>query len=1698
MDEELPSIGHFGPAVADLHRSLTDAGVEVAVEEVSRHFFGPSTRGALLEYQRRLGLPTTGGLDASTRAALAARPASHRAGVVAAGALRSPVDGPDGLVVSPAGHAEPPREPPGPAPVSGWPVVNARAGGQVRNARAGGQVRLADCSPGAGLTMAAFDRDLRTEHLLGRSTTGGDGTYRIEYDASAIVGAERGGANLVVKAFAADGSVLVASPVLFNAPASAVVDLVIPVGALQPPARFEAIGRALEPLLDRVTILQLEEDAQRQDVSFLAGETGLDRTLVARFVLAHRLAGKDLPAEFWFVLLGGGFFQWADGKSVAEQLATMARSFAALDAPAVQKSLARGFVLNEISGSFEDHVPAWVEAFAAFVARRSVSLSDDPTFLQSALDHAGVQGVAKREAAARVLLEHRGLTEDAIAQLEKDRTLTKAQLADVQTSFNLADLTGGGFDLVRAVQEHFSVRRPEDIPALAKQPEAEWVKLVTAGQAAGELTPPGQPDAIAGQAPFPAAEVYGKALARQVQQAYPTMAFAGGLERALEDGEVPGLARGQALSGFLERHPEFDLVRTTVDDFLEAQHSRADTLALDDGFRHELKAVQRVHKLTGTFEATAALLANGVHSARQIYRLGEAEFARRYGDTAGFTAEDAHGTWRQAADTHAAVLTIVGDLKALEAESLPQVLQHGTDGLSSFPNWSNLFAGGDICVCEHCNSVLGPAAYFTDLLMFLKDRATLTAGQTVKDLLLGRRPDLGYLELNCDNALTPLPYVDVVCEVLEAVVAGGAADLELPGFTAMPTDPAAARAAVAAALAAVEPGLGAGFTLAQLTPSDPDRWVAHGEQATWLLKKKATPNFFAEILRNTKTGAEELRAYPQYVNPKAYDTLRQAQYPLALPFDLFGEEVRAAFAKSNLRRWDLMRTLQGATGPAEAEIAAEYFGIGVDGAAPMDERRLILVADASVAGQQAAWGETGNAAWLDDVSNVKTFLGRTGLEYEELGALLDLPFISPAHTLVIQHLDASCDTATKVIQGLDPATLDRIHRFLRLWRKLPGWAMWELDLAIRCPGVGAGALAEPCLLNLFHLGQLRTRLGGGVSVPQLCALFENLGTETHFAGFLEPRAGGLYQSLFLNERLSQPLDPALAVTAVDVPAPAAEKLSGHRPAILAALGVSQPDLDLLAGQPSLTDDLTLANLTLLWRHTWLARLLKLKVSEWLTALALLQQNVPGFAGAREAAAFAERIDGLRAAGFTMDELGWVLAADRSARAATKEADAARFLTGLRTSLQAVQAEYDPARYPFLDPPSDTDRLTALLASLLQQLHRDEAGTQFFLDTLRDEVPLSAPVTGLPATFSFPAAIGGTIRIGYDEPAGLLRFTGLMTPAERATLLGDPSLSAVTGIPSYQAAIAELFERPRLAIKFLDPVFTAPLAALPSTVDLATVAGLAQNVSYDGEARVLRLAGILTAADKAALDALSSDPAYRAAVDSLFTQPVTGTFDPDILWLEDAGLQFPLRNPADPAAGNLNRNLATAAARGLAYLSRSLSESLAVRQASAELGLAEALTRHLLADYAILPGTLLALLTGPFAASSGAVDYATLQPVFDGWYWAVRVAALWTRWKLTPAEWEQMRDLLPSAQLLDVATLPLTSGSGAPPTDTFLRTARLLRLRDSLPENDLTLLELLANLNAGRYAAPAAFAADVERVNGAWAAADVEALAGRST
>src|SRR5262245_9866017 len=462
-------------------------------------------------------------------------------------------------------------------------------------------------APAAGVIVGAFDRDLRHEQPLGQVIVGEDGRFEIRYSADQFRNAEKGAADLVVKAAADDGSLLVSSAVLFNAPQIAEVNLTIPKEISPPMSEFERIAREVEPLLEGVAVVELEENEKFQDISFLAGETGIAAERIFRFALAHRLLAESrIEAEFWYALLATPFYRATDTQSVGERLSVVLDALPSLDANAARKALTIAFNQNLIPSSDKEKVAAWTEAFLNFVARLTLSGDSQTAVLKSALEDAGIEDARRQEIFARLFFEHRGLTPEMVEALKRDGSFRAAEIADLQTTFLIADLAQGNFSAARVLRRAHDIRRPEDARLLAKTSEEDWVRLARENVASGDLklpvdiTPPTTPTPVE----MRPAEAYGKMLAQRVREAFPTTAFAGGLGRALNNGGTRSVKRPELLSGFLEAHEEFEFLNTPVDDFLnERLRPGYEHLAQDENFRLELKAAQRVFKLAPTFEA---------------------------------------------------------------------------------------------------------------------------------------------------------------------------------------------------------------------------------------------------------------------------------------------------------------------------------------------------------------------------------------------------------------------------------------------------------------------------------------------------------------------------------------------------------------------------------------------------------------------------------------------------------------------------------------------------------------------------------------------------------------------------------------------------------------------------------------------------------------------------------------------------------------------------------------------------------------------------------------------------------------------------------------------------------------------------------------------------------------------------------------
>ena len=96
--------------------------------------------------------------------------------------------------------------------------------------------------------------------------------------------------------------------------------------------------------------------------------------------------------------------------------------------------------------------------------------------------------------------------------------------------------------------------------------------------------------------------------------------------------------------------------------------------------------------------------------------------------------------------------------------------------LEELEDYSNFFGNQNFCNCQHCKSILSPAAYFVDLMDFIQENITApnfnshlgTENHFLK--LQTRRPDLWELPLTCEHTHELVPYLDIINETLEQYI----------------------------------------------------------------------------------------------------------------------------------------------------------------------------------------------------------------------------------------------------------------------------------------------------------------------------------------------------------------------------------------------------------------------------------------------------------------------------------------------------------------------------------------------------------------------------------------------------------------------------------------------------------------------------------------------------------------------------------------------------------------------------------------------------------------------------------------------------------------------------------------------------------------------------------------------------------------
>ena len=1544
-----------------------------------------------------------------------------------------------------------------------------------------GTVRDAAGRPGTRLTVVAFDQDLRRRQELGRSHTDGQGEFRIAYGPTQYSAAELEGPDLVIEVLTSAGEVLHTSDVYFNVRPQVVLNIALTKGSSE--AEFDRIRRDLSVLVDGqgVQIEALEQTTEHRDLTFASREMGTVKEVLVDFVAAERLLARTkLSAVFWYAVLRTQVLRLRayaakQADAVSDLVDRAVEAIPTTPPVAVEGGLKKAIESGMIGKENRSDVSRWLDQYRALRAKQ---IEGDKTSAFHAVTAAAGLDQQGRDTFAKIYLESesrgdlRRRIKEALLPATRGpaKRFSKDDLVAISTVLNLHDLTVGDGTLVRALRSHeFAVA---DVRQLARWNQDKWKSLIVKSGAK-------PPETVPGESAEKRLANYAALLRRRTELALPTAAFAGDLARALESGTKPAI--GPEILRFFDTQPTFELATLSVDGYIKSHRAAAEFFNKPEVVA-ELKAVQRVFKLVPNFDATNVLLGDGIHSAQQVYRLGETQFVERYKGRPGFDEKTAREAFHRSANTHAAVTTLVGDLRATDNANAVSALRHRPKRIQDVPNLTTLFGAGDSCACEHCRSIFSVSAYFTDLIKFVEARKLSPSG-AASDVLLKRRPDIIYINLDCPNGDTPVPMIDLTCEVLEDQVVPWKL-FDLPAGTVLVEGPAGG------ALSSAFSGQASITLSAAAILTGPDLlagWVLRDGERSFRIDK----NLSVSEPRQTRGTAEELEANPEYVNDAAYSKLATATYPSTLPFDLPNEEARGYLNRVKVQRWDLMESLRGPNANAsELDIACEYLGIS------KGEQDLIFNAD--VVQQERFWGEATPAGALAAMSKVDVFLQRTRLEYADLQRLLSLGFISAGATIeIVSSAPASCDLSTKQLKGLDAAALDRIQRFLRLWRKL-GWKMWEVDLAIQTTGLGNKGLGQSLAVNLWYALRLRERLPA-LSIDQLCAMFGDINTTSVFTEAFQKPEPSLYERLFLNKRLSKSID-----TTLTPPLAAGVQIDAHLPPILAALRVSVADLSILraladpvSGNAYINGNVTVPNLSFLHRHALLARSLQTKLPSWRTLLFLAQQS-DIFASPKTTLEFVRLVDRTNAAKLSIDQLNYLLAADPTAKGAVPDRTVANVLGGIRKALQAIAEANDKA-----SAPTAADALSTTLLAQLQTLGWDAPAASSAVDLLNDRLVLRQTVTSLAPAFTFPAGSG---PIAYEPGTQSVVFTGFMTDGQKAALLP-------LGAGDYQQAISDIHETHRLLIKFFRPRFVASLDALPAAISFSaqTPGELAGRIKFDTERRELVFLGAMTRKERDALLALPPssgpppppDPKYVAAIQSLFNAPRTA--NPE--WLASTDLLYPLapHPDADPAlastqaaSGNLAKNLMTAEARLLDFLKGELSEEAVIQQLSAAVRLTPAVTDVLVRSYARF-GTparsvMESALDTAFVTSSAEITSGAFPDQSAAFSWLHRGGVMLNGVKAGYAELQWARRTSTSTHVLEPGALPIAFNASHPTAASIgdlLNLAEFLDLHRRLSSPDTSLLDVIERLGTAPPS-NAAFAQTLESLS-EWPAADTKAL-----
>ncbi|MCR6544585.1 neuraminidase-like domain-containing protein [Dehalobacterium formicoaceticum] len=404
------------------------------------------------------------------------------------------------------------------------------------------------------------------------------------------------------------------------------------------------------------------------------------------------------------------------------------------------------------------------------------------------------------------------------------------------------------------------------------------------------------------------------------------------------------------------------------------------------------------------------------------------------------------------------------------------------------------------------------------------------------------------------------------------------------------------------------------------------------------------------------------------------------------------------------------------------------------------------------------------------------------------------------YLVMIEQKD-SCDLDTALLQHLDGTPLtadeyDRIHRFIRLWKKL-GWTIDETDQALaglggkndgnanpeesicadcfndecidtgcsECPEDQPAQLLEIDSKLIHQLAAVKELLDRtGLELIKLLTFWNEISTRGERS---------LYQRLFLTHNVLG-IDKVFKADDQGNFLGGNAKLGEHLPAVMAALNLSADDiqtvLEAALEHDGERDQLNLENLSLLYRFRLLSKVLGVKIPALIKIMTLFGQEEI-FKNAHASLEFINRWQRMEEAGFTYQQLSYIIMDKDDEKKPLAPSQKSMLLTAknLYDGLNAIDAAHQDLKADAAINDPSLQKIN-ILEQATGDLIRTKAGLIFDSETAEKIIGIlegtNTFITNAPKNLILSIPDSSTLqgKLKYDK-SGTVQVTGILTPGE---------------------------------------------------------------------------------------------------------------------------------------------------------------------------------------------------------------------------------------------------------------------------------------------------------------------------------------------